>query len=103
MRKTIVLATASLALALAGCSRAERQDTTHDVQAAADRVGDEAKQAAQSPEVKKVGSEIKEAAGDVAKVAKETAKGAAQGAREGAAKVEAEGKDASRDSDQATK
>lgn len=97
MRKTITVATAGLALALTACSQAERQDTAGDVKAAAREVGDKAKEAANSPELKEVGSEIKDAAGDAGKVIKETAKGAAQGAREGAAKVEAESKDAASD------
>jgi len=100
MLKTMMLA-AGLALALTACSKAERQDTANDVQAAADRVSEEAKQAASSPEVKKVGSEIKEAAGDAGTVVKETAQGAAQGAKEGAAAIR--GKDASETAPDATK
>ena len=94
MHKTIMVAAATAALALSACSKAERQDTAGDVKAAAQEVGDKAKEAANSPELKEVGSEIKDAAGDAGKVIKETAKGAANGAREGAAKVEAESKDA---------
>ena len=94
MQKSFMVAFASLAFALAACSKAEQQDTTADVKAAAADVGDKAREAASSPAVKEVGSEIKEAAGDAGTVIKETARGAAQGAREGAAKVEAEGKDA---------
>lgn len=90
MQRTLLIAAVGLAFGLTACSKTERQDTANDVQAAADRVGEEARQAAASPEVKKVGAEIKDAAGDVAQVAKDTAKGAAQGARAGAAKVEAE-------------
>lgn len=97
MRKTIIVAAASVALALSACSKAERQDAVADVEAAADKVGAEAKDAVNSPELKEVGAEIKEAAGDAGQVIKETAKGAAEGAREGAAKVEAEGKDAAHD------
>lgn len=92
MQKSIMVAAASLALALSACSKAEQQDTAGDVKAAAQDVGDKAKEAANSPEVKEIGAELKEAAGDAGKVIKETAKGAAQGAREGAAKVEAESK-----------
>lgn len=97
MRKSIMAATASLVFALAACSQAERQDTANDVEAAADKIGAEAKDAANSPELKEMGAEIKEAAGDAGKVIKETARGAAEGAREGAAKVEAESKDAAND------
>ena len=87
MSKPIMVAFASVAFALAACSKAEQQDTTHDVKAAAQDVGQKAKEAANSPEVKKVGSEIKQAAGDAGTVLKHAAKGAAQGAKEGAAEV----------------
>jgi hypothetical protein len=96
MMRTVMIAAAA-ALALAACTKAERQDTAQDVQSAADKVAAEAKDAANSPEVKEVGSEIKDAAGDAGKVIKETAKGAVEGAREGAARVEAESKDATHD------
>jgi hypothetical protein len=93
--KTFALAAAlGLGLAVAACTEAERRDAGNDVEAAADKVGSEMKDAVNSPEVKEVGAEIKDAAGDAGKVLKETAKGAAEGAREGAAKVEAESKDA---------
>ncbi|HEX7885881.1 MAG TPA: cell surface protein [Phenylobacterium sp.] len=97
MQKSMLVVTAALALALSACSRAEQRDTAGDVKAAAQEVGDKAKEAANSPEVKKMGAELKDAAGDAGKVIKETAKGAAEGAREGAAKVEAESKDAAHD------
>ena len=94
MQKSMMVAVASLVLALAACSQAERQDAAGDVKAAGAEVGAKAKEAANSPELKELGAEIKDAAGDAGKVIKETAKGAADGAREGAAKVEAESKDA---------
>jgi hypothetical protein len=96
MIRTLMIAAAA-ALALAACTKAERQEAGNDVEAAADKVVAETKEAVTSPEVKEVGAEIKEAAGDAGKVIKETAKGAAEGAREGAAKVEAESKDAAHD------
>lgn len=97
MNATRLFATAALALALTACSEAERRDAGNDVEAAAEKVAAEAKQAVSSPELKEVGAEIKEAAGDAGHVIKEAAKGAADGAREGAAKVEAESEDAARD------
>ena len=97
MTITRLFATAALALALTACSEAERRDAGNDMEAAADKVAAETKEAVTSPEVKEVGSEIKEAAGDAGQVIKEAAKGAADGAREGAAKVEAESKDAAHD------
>jgi len=95
MIRTLMIASAA-ALALAACTQAERQDTAKDMQAAADKVAAEAKDAANSAELKEVGAEIKDAAGDAGQVLKDTAKGAIDGAKEGAAKVEAEGKDAAR-------
>jgi hypothetical protein len=95
IRMLMIASTA--AFALAACSEAERRDAGNDVEAAADKVAAETKEAVTSPEVKEVGSEIKEAAGDAGQVIKEAAKGAADGAREGAAKVEAESKDAAHD------
>ena len=97
MTATRLFATAALALALSACSEAERRDAGNDVEAAADKVAAETREAVNSPEVKEMGSEIKEAAGDAGQVIKEAAKGAAEGAREGAAKVEAEGQDATQD------
>lgn len=97
MTATRLFATAALAFALTACSEAERRDAGNDVEAAADKVAAETKEAVNSPEVKEVGAEIKEAAGDAGKVIKEAAKGAAEGAREGAAKAEAESKDAAHD------
>lgn len=96
MIRTMMIASAA-ALALAACTEAERRDTGADVEAAADKVAAEARQAVNSPEVKEVGSEIKEAASDAGQVIKEAAKGAAEGAREGAANVEQESRDAADD------
>lgn len=96
MIRTMMIASAT-ALALAGCTEAERRDAGNDVEAAAEKVASETRQAVNSPEVKEVGSEIKEAAGDAGQVIKEAARGAAEGAREGAANVEQESKDAADD------
>ena len=103
MNKLITVSAAGLALALAACTEAERRDTGNDVEAAAEKVGDEVQEAVNSPEVKEVGSEIKEAAGDVGTVVKDAAKGAASGAREGMAKVEGEVKDEGHDAHDAAK
>ncbi|RAK67637.1 hypothetical protein [Phenylobacterium kunshanense] len=94
MRTLAIAAVLGLGLAVAACSEAERRDAGNDLEAAADKVGAEVKDAVDSPEVKEVGAEIKDAAGDAGQVIKDAAKGAAEGAREGAAKVEAESGDA---------
>lgn len=96
MIRTLMIAAAA-AVALSACSEAERRDTGNDVEAAADKIAAETKDAVSSPELKEVGAEIKDAAGDAGKVLKETAKGAVEGAKEGAAKVEAESKEAAHD------
>lgn len=94
MRKMIVVTLTGFAVALGACTKQDTHQANAEVQAAADKIGESAKDAANSPEVKKLGSEIKDAAGDVAHVTKEAAKGAAQGAREGAAQVEAKSNEA---------
>ncbi|MBX3482108.1 cell surface protein [Phenylobacterium sp.] len=94
MSRIMFAAAVGLALALGACSKTERQDTAADVKAAADRVGQKAKDAANSPEIKKAGAELKDAAGDAADATKSVLKGAAAGARDGLAKAEAEGKKA---------
>lgn len=81
---------AGVVFALAGCTEAERRDAGTDLEAAADKVGAEVKDAVDSPELRQVGSEIKDAAGDAGQVIKDAAQGAVEGAREGAAKVERE-------------
>jgi hypothetical protein len=101
MKKLIAITAAGLAVALAACSEQERVDAGNDVEAAAGKIAGEARDAANSPELKEVGSEIKEAAGDAGQVIKDTAKGAAEGAREGAAKVESEAKDEAGDANRA--
>jgi predicted small secreted protein len=93
MKTLVTAAVAGLAIALAACTKEEARDAGNDVEAAADKVAQETREAASSPEVKEVGSEIKEAAGDVGQVIKGAAKGAAEGGREAAAKVEGEAKD----------
>lgn len=94
MRNLTTVMCAGLAFALAACTEAERQDTGNDLEAAAQRVESEVADAVDSPELREVGAEIKDAAGDAGQVLKDTAQGAVEGAREGAAKVEREAGDA---------
>ena len=103
MKTLITASIAGLAIALAACSKEEAREAGNDVEAAADKVAQETKEAVTSPEVKEVGSEIKEAAGDVGTVVKNAAQGAAEGAREGIAKVEGEAKDETHDAHEAAK
>src|SRR5215213_614554 len=97
MKTLITAAVAGLAIALAACTKEDARDVGNDVEAAADKVATETKEAVNSPEMKEVGSEIKEAASDVGTVLKGAAKGAAEGGREAAAKVEGEAKDETHD------
>ncbi len=103
MKTLITAAVAGLAVALAACTKEEARDAGNDVEAAADKVAAETKEAVNSPEMKEVGSEIKEAAGDVGQVIKGAAQGAAEGGREAAAKVEGESKDEGHDAHDAAK
>ena len=98
--RLMILAAAGAALALTACSKAEQQQTGADIKDAAHEVGDKAKEAANSPEVKKAGAEIKEAAKDTAQVAGGALKGAAEGAKEGAAEAKAAVKAGDNDHDE---
>jgi hypothetical protein len=97
MARIMMAASLGFALALGACTEAERRDAGNDVEAAAGKVATETREAVNSPELKEVGSEIKEAAGDAGQVLKDAAQGAAEGAREGAAKVEQESDEAAAD------
>jgi hypothetical protein len=97
MRKLITVSVAGLAIALAACSREERVDTAGDAEAAAEKIGAEARDAVNSPELKEMGSEIKEAAQDVGQVAK----GAVAGAKDAAGDVAAESRDEVQDANRA--
>lgn len=82
MRTLLITTAAVAALALGACTREEAADTGNeteaaaadagnDAEAAAAKIGEGAKDLVNSPEVKEAGSELKEAAGDVAQMAKE--------------------------------
>jgi thioesterase domain-containing protein len=86
MRNFATAAVMGLVFAVAACSQAEQADTAQDTRAAAAKVGQETREAVNSPELKEVGQELKEAGRDVAEVAK----GAVSGAKEAASEVRAE-------------
>lgn len=88
MPNPMPVAVAAILFAVAGCTRAEQAESRQDVKAAAADIRDEAHDAANSPAVKKAGDDLKDAAGDVGHVLKESAKGAVDGARKGAAEAE---------------
>lgn len=73
MRHLTLGAAIVTALSLGACSKAEQQDTSADLKAAGDRVAAEAKDAANSPEVKEAAAEVKDAAKDAGAVAKDVA------------------------------
>ena len=71
--RVIAAATLGLALAIAGCSKPTQEKTSADLKAAAGEVGDAAKQVAATPELKAVGSDIKQGAAEAADKTKEAA------------------------------
>lgn len=82
MRTLLITTAAVAALALGACTREETAEagneteaaaveTGNEAEAAAAKIGEGAKDLVTSPEVKEAGSELKEAAGDVAQMAKE--------------------------------
>jgi hypothetical protein len=82
MRTLLITTAAVAALALGACTREETAeagneteaaaaDAGNSAEAAAAKIGEGAKDLVNSPEVKNAGAELKEAAGDVAAMAKE--------------------------------
>jgi hypothetical protein len=64
MRTILTATTLGLFLAVAGCSKPAQEQTSADLKAAAAQVGDAARQVAATPEVKAVGSDIKQGAAE---------------------------------------
>lgn len=69
----LILVLAVSALTLGACSKADQAQTQADVQAAADKTAAGAKDVAQSPEMKAVGADVKNAAEDAGAAAKDAA------------------------------
>ena len=88
--RVIAAATLGLALAIAGCTKPTQEKTSADLKAAAGEVGDAAKQVAATPELKAVGSDIKQGAAEAADKTKEAAGKAGEKLKAGAEKAGAE-------------
>jgi hypothetical protein len=73
MRTIAVIAAVGLSLAVAGCSKPTQEKTSADLKAAGASVGDAARDAVATPEVKAVGADIKQGAAEAADKTKEAA------------------------------
>jgi hypothetical protein len=73
-----------ICLAIVGCSKPTQEKTSTDLKAAATQVGDAAKGVAATPEVKAVGSDIKQGAAEAGDKLKEGAAKAGAEIKEGA-------------------
>lgn len=99
--RTILIPVAALTFALAACSPAERQDAGADARAAAEKVKDAAHDVASDPDVKAVGADMKEAAGDAVGVVKDAAGDIKQGADKAGAEIKQESAEAGHEADKA--
>ena len=87
MRTILTVAGLGLCLVAAGCSKPTQEKTSADLKAAASEVGDAAKQVVATPEMKAVGSDIKQGAAEAGDKLKEGADEAGEKLKEGAAKA----------------
>jgi hypothetical protein len=94
MRTPIIVVAAVSLLALAACSKPTQDKTAQDLKAVGSEVGSAAKQVADTPAAKSLGSDIKEGANEAAAKTKEAASDAGDKLKEGA-------KDAGAKTDQA--
>jgi|SRR6185369_7940209 ElaB/YqjD/DUF883 family membrane-anchored ribosome-binding protein len=79
-----------ICLAIVGCSQPTQEKTSADLKAAAGQVGDAAKDVAATPEVKAVGSDIKQGAAEAGDKLEAATDKAGEKLKEGAAKAGAE-------------
>lgn len=84
MRRLLITTLAAAGLILAGCSQAERADTAQDIKDAGAKAAAEAKAAANSPEIKEAGADLKDAASDAGAAAKDAAADAGAVAKDAA-------------------
>lgn len=89
MRYPLLVCLAAAGLMMTACSPAEQADTKADIEAAGDKMAAETKEAAadvkdlaDSPEVKEVGAELKDAAKEAGALAKDVAGDAARETKE---------------------
>jgi hypothetical protein len=94
MRKLVTAVTVGAILALAGCSKPTQDKTAQDLKAVGSEVGSAAKQVADTPAAKSLGSDLKQGASEAAAKTKEAA-------GEAGDKLKAGAKDAGAKTDQA--
>jgi hypothetical protein len=110
MQKIVLVSLAALAVGLAGCSKPTQEKTSADLKAAGHQIGDAAKSVAATPELKAVGTDIKQGAQEAAAKTKEAVKDAGpqlkkagQDLKEGAHKAGDDIKSSADKADDATK
>ncbi|MFL5295332.1 MAG: cell surface protein [Phenylobacterium sp.] len=105
MRPLATAAILGLALAVAGCSKPTQEKTTQDLKAVGSEVKDAAKQVADTPAAKHLGSDLKQGTQEAAAKTKEAASDAGDKLKAGAAdagdKLKAGAKDAGAKTDKA--
>jgi hypothetical protein len=84
MRTFVVAAVLGLAFAVAGCSKPTQDKTAQDLKAVGGEVGSAAKQVADTPAAKALGSDIKQGAQEAAAKTKEAASDAGDKLKAGA-------------------
>ena len=99
MRHALVISAAIAALSLAACSKSEQAQTGEHAKAAAQKIGEATKDVATSPEMKELGTDVKEGAKAAGAVAKDALSTAGAELKEGAAKAGDKAKDAAATAD----
>ena len=84
MRMLVTAAALGALLAVAGCSKPTQDKTAQDLKAVGSEVGSAAKQVADTPAAKSLGSDIKQGASEAAEKTKEAAGHAGETLKEGA-------------------
>ncbi|HQN49491.1 MAG TPA: cell surface protein [Phenylobacterium sp.] len=103
MRPILPLALAvAAALSLGACSRQDQAETRSDLQAAADKTAQAAKDVASSPEVQEVKGDVKDAARDAGAAAKDVAADTKDALRDAGADLKSGAAEAKADLDKHT-
>jgi hypothetical protein len=87
MRMLVTAVAVGAFLALAGCSKPTQEKTAQDLKTVGSEVGSAAKQVADTPAAKSLGSDLKEGASEAAAKTKEAAGQAGEKLKEGADKA----------------
>lgn len=102
MPHVLPITLAAAALSLGACSRQEQAETRSDLQAAADRTAQAARDVAGSPEAQEVKGDVKDAARDAAVAAKDVAADTKDALRAASADLKSGVADAKADLDKST-